>query len=67
MPVSRRLLLAAAGATLGTGLGRAAAQSYGQRVAVNGDDGKAVANSILPGEITGQIPALRGVTYAGPR
>jgi len=67
MPVSRRLLLAAAGAALGSGLGRAAAQSFGQRVAVNGDDGRAVANSILPGEITGQIPALRGVTYAGPR
>ena len=66
MPVSRRLLLAA-GATLGVGLGRASAQSYGQRVAVTGDDGKAVANSILPGEITGQIPALRGVTYVGPR
>ena len=67
MPVSRRLLLAAAGATLGTGVGRATAQSYGQRVAVTGDDGKSVANSILPGEITGQIPALRGVTYVGPR
>lgn len=66
MPVSRRLLLAA-GATLGVGLGRASAQSYGQRVAVTGDDGKAVANSILPGEITGQIPALRGITYVGPR
>jgi protein-disulfide isomerase len=34
---------------------------------VTGDDGKAVANSVLPGEITGQIPALRGVTYAGPK
>jgi protein-disulfide isomerase len=67
MPISRRLLLAAVGATLGTGIGRAAAQSYGQRVAVTGDDGKAVANSMLPGEITGQIPALRGVTYVGPR
>lgn len=67
MPVSRRLILAAAGILLGSGFGRAAAQSYGQRVAVTGDDGKAVANSILPGEITGQIPALRGVTYVGPR
>lgn len=66
MPVSRRLLLAAA-ATLGAGLKPVRAQSYGQRVAVTGDDGKAVANSILPGEITGQIPALRGVTYVGPR
>lgn len=66
MPVSRRLILAAA-ATLGAGLTPVWAQSYGQRVAVTGDDGKAVANSILPGEITGQIPALRGVTYVGPR
>ena len=66
MPVSRRLLLAAA-ATLGAGFGPAAAESYGQRVSVTGDDGRAVANSILPGEITGQIPALRGVTYVGPR
>ncbi|MDP4002592.1 DsbA family protein [Methylobacterium sp. NEAU K] len=68
MPFSRRhLLAAAAGASLSMGLGRAAAQSYGQRVAVTGDDGRAVANSILPGEITGQIPALHGVTYAGSR
>ena len=68
MVLSRRhLIAAAAGASLGAGLGRAAAQSYGQRVAVTGDDGKPVANSVLPGEITGQIPGLRGVTYAGPR
>jgi protein-disulfide isomerase len=69
MPLSRRNLVAAsAGALAGLGLGGPArAQSYGQRVAVTGDDGKAVANSVLPGEITGQIPALRGVTYAGPR
>ncbi|MHC2105616.1 DsbA family protein [Methylobacterium sp. CM6246] len=68
MALSRRhLIAAAAGASLGAGLGHAAAQSYGQRVAVTGDDGRPVANSILPGEITGQIPGLRGVTYAGPR
>jgi len=60
----RRLLAASAGLALA---GPAAAQSYGQRVSVTGDDGKPVANSVLPGEITGQIPALRGVTYAGPR
>ena len=60
----RRLIAASAGLAL---VGPAAAQSYGQRVAVTGDDGKAVANSVLPGEITGQIPALRGVTYAGPK
>lgn len=60
----RRLLAASAGLALA---GPATAQSYGQRVAVTGDDGKPVANSVLPGEITGQIPALRGVTYAGPK
>lgn len=60
----RRLLGASAGLALA---GPAAAQSYGQRVAVKGDDGRPVANSVLPGEITGQIPALRGVTYAGPK
>jgi protein-disulfide isomerase len=65
MLLSRRnVLVAAAGLALS---GPALAQSYGQRVAITGDDGKAVANSVLPGEITGQIPALRGVTYAGPR
>lgn len=58
MVLTRRNLIAAAagaGASVGAGLGRAAAQSYGQRVAVTGDDGRPVANSILPGEITGQI------------
>lgn len=65
MPSTRRsFLIAAAGLAAG---GPAAAQSYGQRFAITGDDGKAVANSVLPGEITGQIPALRGVTYAGPK
>ncbi len=66
MPLTRRHLLAAcAGAILAPV--RSLAQSYGQRVAVENDEGKAVANAILPGEITGQIPALRGVTYAGPK
>lgn len=66
MPLTRRRLLAAsAGAILAPAAGLA--QSYGQRVAVENDEGKAVANAILPGEITGQIPALRGVTYAGPK
>ena len=65
MPLTRRRLLVA---TVGLAAASPAiAQSYGQRVAVTGDDGKAVANSVLPGEITGQIPALRGVTYAGPK
>ncbi|AWN38036.1 DsbA family protein [Methylobacterium radiodurans] len=66
MPLTRRHLLAAsAGAALAPAAGLA--QSYGQRVAVENDEGKAVANAVLPGEITGQIPALRGVTYAGPK
>jgi protein-disulfide isomerase len=70
MPLTRRRLLAATAglAVAGPALARPAfAQSYGQRFAIIGDDGKAVANSVLPGEITGQIPALRGVTYAGPK
>ncbi len=66
MPLTRRRLLAvSAGAILAPVAGLA--QSYGQRVAVENDEGKAIANAILPGEITGQIPALRGVTYAGPK
>ncbi|WP_375466277.1 DsbA family protein [uncultured Methylobacterium sp.] len=69
MPLTRRRFLAAsAGSAVGLALGSGArAQSYGQRVALTSDEGKAIANSVLPGEITGQIPALRGVTYAGPR
>ncbi len=65
----RRLLAATAGlAVAGPALtSPALAQSYGQRFAITGDDGKAVANSVLPGEITGEIPALRGVTYVGPK
>lgn len=64
-PTRRHVLAAAAGAALAPGAGLA--QSYGQRIAVENDEGKAVANAILPGEITGQIPELKGVTYAGPR
>lgn len=66
MPLTRRHLLAASAAGLALG-GAARAQSYGQRVAVTGDDGRAVANSVLPGEITGQIASLHGITYVGPR
>ncbi|MGV7030935.1 DsbA family protein [Methylobacterium symbioticum] len=67
MPFDRRRFLVATAGLLAPGLAahRARAQSYGQRVPVTNDEGKAVANSILPGEITGQIPALKGVTYAG--
>jgi protein-disulfide isomerase len=65
MLLDRRRLLAASAGLLVPGLARA--QSYGQRVPVTSDEGKAVANSVLPGEITGQIPELKGVTYTGPR
>jgi protein-disulfide isomerase len=47
--------------------GSAAAQGYGQAFPVTGDEGRPVANMRLPGEITGEIQALRGVTYVGPR
>ncbi|GBU18485.1 MULTISPECIES: DsbA family protein [Methylobacterium] len=67
MNPDRRTLLAAALGMAALGSGRAAAQSYGQRFAVTGDDGHAVANTTLPGEITGEIAGLRGVTYVGPR
>ena len=74
MPLDRRRVLAASlNIAAGLGLGRLAladrawAQSYGQTFKVDGDDGRPVANMRLPGEITGQIQELRGVTYLGPR
>lgn len=67
MPLTRRHLLATSAAAGVALAGAARAQSYGQRVAVTSDEGRAVANSVLPGEITGQIASLRGVTYVGPR
>ncbi|WP_336485405.1 DsbA family protein [Methylobacterium nigriterrae] len=69
MQIDRRRLLAAA-AGLGTALGLAgvaAAQGYGQTFAATNDDGRPIANMRLPGEITGEIPSLKGVTYLGPR
>lgn len=65
MPFDRRRFLGLSAGLLLPGM--AVAQSYGQRVPVTSDEGKAVANSVLPGEITGQIPALKGVTYVGVR
>lgn len=59
----RRLLLASAG--LASSLGTALAQGYGQAFKVDNDEGRPVANMRLPGEIVGEIPGLRGVTYAG--
>lgn len=60
----RRLLLASAG--LASSLGTALAQGYGQAFKVDNDEGRPVANMRLPGEIVGEIPGLRGVTYVGP-
>ncbi len=69
MPLSRRRFLASSlGLALGGSLaGPAAAQGYGQTFKVENDEGRPVANMRLPGEITGQIQELRGVTYVGPR
>ncbi|MCP1560849.1 UNVERIFIED_ORG: protein-disulfide isomerase [Methylobacterium sp. SuP10 SLI 274] len=65
MSLDRRRFLAA---SLGLAIaGPAAAQSYGQTFKVENDEGRPVANMRLPGEITGQIQELRGVTYVGPR
>lgn len=60
----RRFLLASAG--LASSLGPVLAQGYGQAYKVENDEGRPVANMRLPGEIVGEIPALRGVTYIGP-
>ena len=63
----RRFLFASAGLGAGLGtVGAALAQGYGQAFRVDNDDGRPVANMRLPGEIVGEIPALRGVTYVGP-
>lgn len=64
----RRFLAASLGlVTASPRAGPAAAQSYGQFFKVENDEGRPVANMRLPGEITGQIQELRGVTYVGPR
>jgi len=64
MPLDRRRLLAG---SLALAAAPAAAQGYGQTFKVDNDDGRPVANMRLPGEITGQIQELKGVTYLGPR
>ncbi len=61
----RRFLAITAALTVGSG-SVALAQGYGQAFRVDNDDGRPVANSRLPGEIVGEIPALRGITYVGP-
>ncbi|RZK82467.1 MAG: disulfide bond formation protein DsbA [Methylobacterium sp.] len=68
MRFDRRHFLAST-AVLGAGLagaGRAFAQGYGQVYKVDSDEGRPVANTRLPGEIVGEIPGLKGVTYVGP-
>ncbi|GJE25581.1 DsbA family protein [Methylobacterium organophilum] len=65
MSLDRRRFLAASLALAAAG--PAAAQSYGQSFKVENDEGRPVANMRLPGEITGQIEELRGVTFIGPR
>ncbi|KQT76741.1 disulfide bond formation protein DsbA [Methylobacterium sp. Leaf465] len=63
----RRFLLASTGLAAGLAIaGESAAQGYGQAFKVDNDEGRPVANMRLPGEIVGEIPALRGVTYVGP-
>jgi protein-disulfide isomerase len=64
MRFDRRHFLVSA---LGAGLsGHAVAQGYGQTYKVDSDEGRPVANMRLPGEIVGEIPGLKGVTYVGP-
>lgn len=65
MSLDRRCFLAASAALAVAG--PALAQSYGQSFKVDNDDGRPIANMRLPGEITGQIAELKGVTYLGPR
>ncbi|KQO66739.1 DsbA family protein [Methylobacterium sp. Leaf89] len=63
----RRFLLASTGLAAGLAIaGESVAQGYGQAFKVDNDEGRPVANMRLPGEIVGEIPALRGVTYVGP-
>jgi protein-disulfide isomerase len=63
----RHFLASTAGLGLGLlGAGRASAQGYGQAYKVDSDEGRPVANTRLPGEIVGEIPGLKGVTYVGP-
>lgn len=62
--IDRRHFLASA-TSLGL-VGSAAAQGYGQAFAVKNDEDRPIANMRLPGEIVGEIQALRGVTYVGP-
>ncbi len=64
MPARRSFLASSLGLAC---LGPAAAQSYGQAFSIDGDQGRPVANMRLPGELVGEIEALRGITYLGAR
>lgn len=66
MSIDRRRFLAMTAALASGAAGDALAQDYGQAFKVDNDDGRPIANSRLPGEIVGEIPALKGVTYVGP-
>nr|USU30898.1 DsbA family protein [Methylobacterium sp. OTU13CASTA1] len=66
MRFDRRHFLASTAAIGLAGAGRAFAQGYGQTYKVDSDEGRPVANMRLPGEIVGEIPGLKGVTYIGP-
>lgn len=68
MSLDRRRFLASSLGLAAAGVaGTAAAENYGQSYRVDNDDGRPVANMRLPGELTGRIAELRGVTYLGPR
>ncbi|MCC0805453.1 disulfide bond formation protein DsbA [Methylobacterium sp. W2] len=69
MTIDRRTFLAGSVslASLVASSGAGEAQGYGQTFKVDNDDGRPIANTRLPGEIVGEIPALKGVTYVGAR
>ena len=69
MTIDRRNFLAGSVglASLVASSGATEAQGYGQIFKVDNDDGRPIANTRLPGEIVGEIPALKGVTYVGAR
>lgn len=69
MSIDRRKFLAGSAslAFLVASLRGGNAQGYGQTFKVDNDDGRPIANTRLPGEIVGEIPALKGVTYVGAR
>ncbi len=68
MSIDRRRFLSASLAFTSVGAlpTAARAQGYGQTFKIDNDDGRPVANMRLPGEIVGDISALKGVTYIGP-